>query len=222
MRALVANPDDTAQVFRIVRALSGDSFERLYQRALADPTGRQVLERKSDILPVLQDRERLRSLPEGTLGRSYAAFVDRERITADGLVEASNEDLDEPIFRDEKARVFSRRLRDTHDLWHVVTGYQRDLFGEAALLAFTFAQTRNRGIGFIVLIAMFKQWSEGHRDAVRLTWNGWRRGKRAGFFVAADWEALLELPLDEVRSALNVTDPPRYAPMFSAQAAAAH
>ena len=32
MRRLIDDPDDTAQVFRIIRALSGSSFERLFQR----------------------------------------------------------------------------------------------------------------------------------------------------------------------------------------------
>jgi len=46
------------------------------------------------------------------------------------------------------------RMRDTHDLWHVVTGYKGDLVGEASLLAFLFAQTRNPGVGFIVAVAL--------------------------------------------------------------------
>ena len=38
-----------------------------------------------------------------------------------------------------------------HDLWHVTTGYGRDALGELSLLAFTYAQEKNRGIGAIVL-----------------------------------------------------------------------
>ncbi len=50
---------------------------------------------------------------------------------------------------DPQQRWYNARLRDMHDLWHVVTGYGRDSFGEACLLAFSYAQTRNRGIAFI-------------------------------------------------------------------------
>jgi len=214
MRRLLDDPDDTAQVFRIIRALSGDSFERLYQRMLRDSSARRLLDEQRNILPALQDLERLRGLPEATLGREYARFVDREQITAEGLVEASNT-LDDTVFLDERARVLSRRLRDTHDLWHVVTGYQRDLFGEAALLAFTYAQIRNRGIGFIVLIALMKAWREGYREAMRLMWNGYRRGRREGFFPAAYWEELLVLPLAEVRRMLKISELPPYSPLFS-------
>src|SRR6185369_14096991 len=191
MGALIDDPDDTAQVFRIIRALSGNSFERLFQRVLADPVGSRILNERRDILPVLQDRDRLRQLPEGTLGREYARFLDQEGISAEGLVEASD-GFDDSVFLDDRAELLSRRLRDIHDLWHVVTGYQRDLFGEVALLAFTYAQIRNGGIGFIVLIAMLKEWREGYRDGLALSRGAYFRGRRAGFFAAADWEALLE------------------------------
>jgi ubiquinone biosynthesis protein COQ4 len=220
MRDLLANPDDTALVFRIIRALSGNSFERLFQRVVADPTGRVVLDEKRDILSVLQNRERLRELPAGTLGREYARFLDREGISAEGLVDASEEHMDDEVFLDERARCLSNRLRDTHDLWHVVTGYQRDLFGEHALLAFSYAQTRNPGIGFIVVMAAIRRWREGAKDVIPLAWEGYRRGCRAAFFVAADWEALLEMPLDHVRRLLKVEEPPVYTPMFSAAAVA--
>jgi ubiquinone biosynthesis protein COQ4 len=222
MRTLLRNPDDTAQVFHIIRALSGNSFERMYQRTLADPVGARILGEHRDILPLLKDREALRALPDGTLGREYARFLDAEGLDAEGLVEASNDEDDDNHFLDERAHVLSLRMRDTHDLWHVAAGYHRDLFGEAALLAFTYAQGRNHGIGFIVAIAMLKQWMEGHPEALRLVWQAYRRGKRAKSFICADWEALLPLPLAEVRRRLDVEDVPTYAPLFSAAAAAAH
>lgn len=220
MRALLANPDDTALVFVIIRALSGSSFERLYQRVLAHPTGSRVLNERRNILPILKDRESLRALPDGTLGREYARFLDREGISAEGLVEASNDDQDDAIFLDDRARVLSMRLRDIHDLWHVVTGYQRDLFGEHALLAFSYAQTRNHGVGFIVVMAAIRRWREGHGEVIRLVWQGFRGGMRAESFVAADWEGLLEKPLAEVRRLLRVEEPPDYTPLFSVAAAA--
>ena len=43
-----------------------------------------------------------------------------------------------------------------HDLWHVTTGYGRDALGELSLLAFTYAQEQNRGIGAIALYGYWK------------------------------------------------------------------
>ena len=75
-----------------------------------------------------------------------------EQISPDGLVAAS-EEVNRTGRENEDRNRFGMRMRDSHDLWHCVTGYSRDLVGEASLLAFTFAQTRNPGIGAIVAMA---------------------------------------------------------------------
>ncbi|HYC54131.1 MAG TPA: Coq4 family protein [Candidatus Binatia bacterium] len=220
IRRLFDNPDDTAQVFVIIRALTGDSFERLFQRTLADPEGRRVLETRDDLIRVLEDRERLHSMPIGSLGRTYVEFVEREHITASGLVDASDQHIEESVFLDPRAKKLSDRLRDAHDIWHVVTGYGRDLLGEGSLLAFTCAQIRNPGVAFIVLAGVGKLYANGHKDAPRLFWQGFRRGLKARNMTAADWEGLLERPLDEIRAELHIDAPPVYEPVFSEAAAA--
>jgi ubiquinone biosynthesis protein COQ4 len=210
IRALIRNPDDTARVFDVIDALSGRAGPRLFERFRRTATGARLLRERPDLLATLSDRERLLALPDGSLGRAYADFVTREEISADGLVEASLEggrgpDPDLP----EERQWFGARLRDMHDLWHVVTGYERDLIGEAALLAFTYAQTRNRGIGFIVAVAYWKAGRE-LGWARRLMRDAYRRGKRAAWLPEQDWEALLSRPLEDVRRELRVGDPPSY------------
>src|SRR5690606_20139001 len=99
-----------------------------------------------------------------------------------------------------------RRLRNTHDLWHAVTGYRGDLLGEVALLAFTFAQTRHPGIGFLTGIGL----ALGDGDARRLIAGGYRRGRAAVWLAPIDWEKLLPLPLAEARRRLRVEPAPAY------------
>lgn len=214
MKQLLADPDDTEKVFVIIQALSGKSGERQFQRFAASAVGRQVLTERRDLIATLSDREALRSMPAGSFGRAYADFMDQEQISADGLVDASEGPRPEGLFQDENRDRFGRRMRDSHDLWHVLTGYSRDLVGEASLLAFTFAQTRNPGIGFIVLMAYLR--SKGEigfgRQMIR---EGYRRGRRAGWLPAADWEALLPQPLASVRRTLGVGDPPEYTQLRS-------
>ena len=73
-------------------------------------------------------------------------------------------------------------------------------------LAFTYAQTRNRGIGAIVLAAAVAKGPKGlDLSWPRYLWRAWRRGRRARLLPAAHWEALLPLPLDEVRRRLRVS-----------------
>jgi ubiquinone biosynthesis protein COQ4 len=212
MQDLFADPEETSHVFRIIRALSTSRrFTNLFHRVLAEPDGRRLLEQNRSLLETLSDRDRLRALPDGTLGREYVRFMDAEKITADGLEEASQSD--ENIFYDRRAECLGLRLRDMHDLWHVTTGYGRDFVGEDALLAFTYAQTRNWGIGFIALLAYLRFRREGFRHPLPVIREGYRRGRAARLLPAADWEALLERPLSEVRETLGVGEPPVYVPV---------
>jgi ubiquinone biosynthesis protein COQ4 len=170
--------------------------------------GARILEERRSLLNTLSNREALLALPEGSLGRVYADFVAREQLSADGLVEASVEG-GRRLDIGEQRRLFGDRLRDMHDLWHVVTGYNRDLVGEASLLAFSYAQTRNRGVGFIVAVAWLRAGRAG-AGFRRLIEAGYRRGRDSAWLPGADWEALLARPLSEVRQELRVGTPPVY------------
>ena len=148
--------------------------------------------------------------------RLYAEFTRAERISPQGLVDASLEAPAEVDTSPERA-LFAARLRDGHDLWHVVTGYGRDLLGEAALLAFTYRQTGNPGIGLIVLTA----WWKAGRDlpgSRALILDGYRRAGTAAWLPAVDWESLLEWPLEEVRRTLRITPVEAYTAVRSARA----
>jgi len=209
IRALLRNPDDTARVFDVIDALAGNNGDRLLQRLRRSEHGPRLLRERPDLLAALSDRERLLALPEGTLGRCYAEFVTREQISAQGLVDASREgggDPD-PSTTDEQSWL-GGRLREMHDLWHVLTGYGRDLIGEASVLAFTHAQTRNRGIGFIVAVAYWR--AGGLRGARGTMRRAWRRGRRAEWLPGQDWERLLERPLAELRRELVLGEPETY------------
>jgi ubiquinone biosynthesis protein COQ4 len=211
LERLFADPDDTQQVFVIISALSGHSPKRLLRRLAKDDSGARLLASKSSVLPLLLDRPYLRSLPEGSLGRAYLAFVESEGITADGLIQASQvreEDADPGL------EYLRGRMRDTHDLWHAVTGYKGDLIGEAALLAFTFMQTQNPGIGLIVATAFLRGRELGvRRQIIR----GLLRGLRARWLVGFDWEHALARPLEDVRRELRIGAPPAYVPVRTSQ-----
>jgi ubiquinone biosynthesis protein COQ4 len=209
LNALFANPDDTAQVFRIIDALSGPSAARALARLRRSSAGRRLLRDRPRLLDRLTDHDALRKLPAGSLGREYLRFLESEGITAEGLRRASQEGR---LFDDVPADLaFLRdRMRDAHDLWHTVTGYKGDLVGEASLLAFSFAQTRNPGVGFIVAMVLVRAREPGVR---RLVLDGFARGARAISLIDVEWENLLALPLSQVRRKLRIADPPDYVPI---------
>src|SRR5262249_28838383 len=90
LRALLADPDALPQVFTVIEALSGETLARMERRMLASESGKSILAERPDIVPLLEDRQALRRLPEGSLGRAYLAFVESEKISAAGILAADS------------------------------------------------------------------------------------------------------------------------------------
>jgi ubiquinone biosynthesis protein COQ4 len=212
LRALLKDPDDLPQVFTLIESLSGTAPIRLLRGFEKRENGRRLLREKPDIVRILADRERLRALPPGSLGRAYLAFVETENLSAEGIRTASAEGYSERP-HDPEIEWIANRMRDTHDLWHALTGYRGDVLGELALLAFTLGQHWNSAVALIVLGGLIKGF--GHADP-RLVLDGFRRGRAAAWLPPVDWEPLLERPLHEVRALLRVELAPAYTPLRTA------
>lgn len=204
LRQLLANPEDTPKVFEIVRALGLPSLRAGVRRFKRTPVGRRVLTERIDLLDTLRNRDTLANLPVGTLGRAYHDFVYREKLSADGLVEASMTAGSHTNLDDADTRRYAERMREQHDLWHTLTGYGRDLFGEACLLAFTYAQTRNKGLGLIALVGTWRGFKSQGLAVPRAMWTAYQAGRHASWLPAQDWERLLRLPINDVRRQLAV------------------
>jgi ubiquinone biosynthesis protein COQ4 len=208
MRRLIADAERTEEVFTIVQALSGNSLERGYRRFRLTTVGHDVLASRRNLIDSLADTETLRALPDNSLGRAYLAFMESENLSADGLVDASAS-RDRQL-KDPGLTLYAARLRDMHDLMHVTTGYGRDTFGELCLLAFTFAQTRNRGIGFIVLMGAVNQRKTRGNGVLSAVWQAFLAGRRSAWLPAENWEQRLSQPLDVVRRELGINLPSNY------------
>lgn len=203
--ALLRNPDDLPQVFAIIDALSHPTHVRILRGLQRSQNGRALVAERPRLADHLTDRAALAALPDGSLGRAYLAFMEREGISLDGIVKAAEASGVKDGTTD--LEFVPERLRDTHDLWHVVTGYHGDLVGELCLLAFTFAQTRNPALLLIVLGGMAKGFLRGRFDLVR---GAHARGRQAEWLPAVRWERLLAEPLDDVRALLGVGAPVDY------------
>lgn len=218
-RRLAKDPDDLPQVFTIIESLSFNTLERIHARLLQSETGRGLLEAKPDIVERLHDRAALARLPEGTLGRAYLDFVERENISAEGIRAAGAKGMTREVPVPPHLQWVHARMRDTHDLWHAAVGYHGDVLGETALLGFTFAQTWNPAIGLVLGVGLAK--TLGTPNARKTILDGFRRGRNAAWLPGQDWEAMLSMPLDEVRRRLLLEAPPVYTPVRSAELKAA-
>jgi len=149
LRRLVADKDDTEQVFEIMNALSGRSPDWGYSRLLQTPEGGRQAYHRQELADLLQNRVWLDQFGEGTVGAAYRNFIDAQNFSAYGLADESRKVADSEIEAAHPRAWFARRMRDVHDIWHVLTGYEADALGEACLVAFSLPQTRSAGFGLI-------------------------------------------------------------------------
>lgn len=203
-RRLIRDKEDTVQVFRIMQALSGRSVSRGYQRMLSTMEGGRQAFLREELAHRLDDPVWLAQFEPGSVGAAYRAFREARGFTADGLAEVEREvvpwiDAPHPI------TWYSRRLRDVHDIWHVLTGYGTDALGEACVVSFSYGQTDNLGFAFIGWGAAREIQREARSvPARRAVWQAYRNGRAARWLPGLDYEALFEQPLDAVRARLNL------------------
>jgi ubiquinone biosynthesis protein COQ4 len=214
LAALLRDPDDLPQVFTLIDSMSGTAPLRMLLGFKRTEVGARLLRDRPDILPVLADRQGLRALPAGSVGRAYLAFVESEGISPEGIRDASHESKAAASRVPPDVEYLRCRMRDTHDLWHAVTGYKGDVLGELSLLAFTLGQHWNSAIALIVAGGLLKGLGHGEMGLVL---DGFRRGRAAAWLPSQEWEALLALPLEQVRARLRLGSPPEYTPLRSSQ-----
>ena len=212
VKRLIADKEDTQQVFEIMNALAGKSLVRAYSRLLDSEEGGRQAYLRDEFADKLESREWLAQFAPGSVGAAYRAFIAPRALSAYGLAaesrkvpEAADIDRQHPI------AWLGRRLRDVHDIWHVLSGYGTDALGEACVVAFSYAQTRSLGFGFIALAGAY----EFSRDRAglpykRAIWQAYRNGKRAAWLPADDYERLFAEPLEDARKRLKIAPPTIY------------
>ncbi|MEO8896330.1 MAG: Coq4 family protein [Rhizomicrobium sp.] len=205
VRRLMANPEATQEVFVILRAMRGRSGIALFRRFHESAMGARILAEKRTLFTTLSDNAALAALPADSLGRNYHRFMASENLSPDGLVAPSQATRDDLVSDD--VALFRDRMRDMHDLTHILTGYGRDPLGELCLLAFMYAHTGNLGMALIVLMGFSRIESKTARKAVI---EAWRHGRKARWFADMDWEAMLPQPLDALRERFHVIRPAAY------------
>ncbi len=211
---VMRNPDDTESGANFVLALEGRHSDRLFERFRTDPNGARILAEGRNLPATLEDREGLRRMPADSLGRAYLDFVETENISGEGLVRVTRDPSDRFLSTaTPERRVMGDRITYLHDLWHVTTGYSRDLVGEACLIVFSYVQLGTRAYRLLIPLSYVGMGFRvpGVRALMR---DAYSRSKRAPWLLVVDWEALLEQPLSQVREELGLGPPPVYTRHF--------
>lgn len=211
-RKLIADKEDTAEVFHIIEALAGKAFVRNAKRFMKTSHAQELMERNVDLPTMLDDHDKLRQLPSDSLGQAYVRFMEKEGLSAAGLVAEFDRYGSDYEKRNDVTEWFGDRMRDTHDLLHVLTGYGRDALGEQCVLAFTYGQNPNLGILFIAYAGALemKKQSPSNAPVLKAVREAQRLGKAANRLAYYDIQKILAMPIDEARAFLNIGQSEHY------------
>lgn len=209
---LLRNKEDTSQVFVITNSLSGGAGQNQFRRFVRTDYGKHVVDQPVILEEQLADFETLRALPEGSFGRTYLDFMESGGLTPEGIIDAAEEsgiairNTDHPAY----SRFFMH-MDTSHDVWHVLTGYNRDALGEISLLVYSREQSKNNSLLLIVamgaLAMKFEKWSVPVFKALH---EARQMGQQSAWLPGENFMDLLALPLEEVRKKLNLSPPEHY------------
>lgn len=173
----------------------------------ADPAVEHELAHVRGYAPRL-DLEALRALPDGTLGREYVRLLDDNGYDAFEVTDAVPRDMLE-------RNVFGLRLAVTHDMVHVLTGFDTSWAGELGVLAFSIGQRNSTAQAYVALplaLVIYPLRAPWQLPALlRCLRQGWRMGRRARFVLGQRLEDSFARPVEEVRRMLGITVPERSA-----------
>lgn len=190
------DPGNTVYGPLLNASLDSGAYTEMVRELRASAEGRKLLDERPTLQGPDLDLAALASMPEGTLGREFARYFEVNRI--EPFVTTFAIDSDEAYL--------SKRYRETHDLFHVVTGYATDVLGEMELQAFVLGNT---GVPSAALVLVFATalrvkmhgTAELREYFERLT-AAYRRGKQSRVLLSVEWERYWDRPVRELSAQL--------------------
>jgi ubiquinone biosynthesis protein COQ4 len=198
---VVADSTRTEEIHRVEEITGQPRFRAVARELAATPEGRRLLAQRPELSSQHVDYERLRALPETTLGGAYARHLDRNGLTADYQAAATRH-VDDP-----EIAYLMRRFRQTHDVWHALLGVGIAGHEEVLVHYFSYGQLRLPVSALVILFGTLKHFvMEGRWASLRhSTGEAYRLGARAAPLIGVVWEELWDRPLERVRADHGVT-----------------
>jgi ubiquinone biosynthesis protein Coq4 len=193
---LARNPQATKYVFMI-----GDTQDNIAEseRRLGrypDPFCSSALEAlwQSGYRAARYDLDQLAKLPAHTLGGAYARHMRANDLSVDYYPDATPRN---------RMQFLRQRMRQTHDVWHVLTGFGTDEFEEVGIQGFYAGQGVSSMAAFIAAGAFLKsvlrcRFRELHKHMDSFC-EGYCAGKRAESLLAVKWEELWGESVESLR-----------------------
>lgn len=196
-----------ANSYDAVFALAGPTVEKEFLRFAQHPVGRQLLSEhpRRDLNGVLSDRESLMRMPPGSFAHAYLVYMGDEGMgSANDFLRAAG--LEEKAARfgwTEEQLWFVRRMANSHDLFHVIAGYDRSIVGEIGVNAYTAGQIPLVPLK-LLMVYLFLLKPSRPIGWTQFVSRSYRHGRDTPPLSCANYEELLGRPLEEVRQILGV------------------
>lgn len=189
--AILSDPEDTRQVFTLFLVANARSIPGFIARFACEPGGVALLSEKPAIDSRSVDFAALERLSPDTLGGAFARHLSSRGLSPD--IFHAPPGVEGPL------AYVGQRMRQCHDIWHVLTGYDTTVDDEIALLAFSYAQARLPGPALLAVLGAVRM-AHRHPGVFRKLLDGYRRGKASRSLLTARWEDMWEEPLAVVRA----------------------
>lgn len=193
---LARHPDDVRYVFMIGNAQDSLAEGARMRGEMRDPFQDAALGAlwRERYCPPRYDLDDLLSLDASCLGGMYARHLKARGLRPDFYDEAAPR---------HKLHYVRLRIRQTHDIWHTLTGYDTDPAGEVGLQGFYFGQFTNGQSALIVAGAILRSVLRRRYDElerfIEAFCEGYRNGRRAQSLLGVKWENLWREPVEELR-----------------------
>lgn len=194
---MLRDPEGTSSVFDIEDGLRKlQATENILEAVRDQPGVAEMIDARWLAPP--PDVERLAESPRGTLGWHFAHHLIDNGFDPDYYrrIDIQN-DVDYVLMR----------MRQTHDLWHVLTGIGTSRIGELSLKSFELAQTRRPLAAVItcggVMRYLFHD-PDQLGDVLEAISHGYWLGHHAKPMLAQKWEEGWDRPLAAWREQLNL------------------
>lgn len=179
--------------------LSQDSLSDSKQRYFQNKDVIEMLKSRPGLKQI--DLAEFKNLPLSTLGGAYYHFITSQNLDSYFYQKNTNIHLE----NDNDYLVY--RIRQTHDLWHLVTGFETSQEGEAGLIAFYYAQLRSPLSALIIGLA-FIHFLLKRPNELPLLFDkvnqGWEMGKKALPLLTFKWEENWKSDLIQIRKDLCI------------------
>jgi ubiquinone biosynthesis protein Coq4 len=199
--AFVRQPTRTNLIFEMVdiatRLPENQRATTLVEnRVLADDSFRQLWEERWH--PPSKPLPELAALPADSFGCAYFRHLTRNNLAQEFYKSPA---LTRPI------DYVSFLLYRTHDLWHVLLGYDVSPAGELGIQAFTLAQLQTPISSLLIaggMLNILRNCPEQSTSVFETLVLAYERGRKSSFLLGFRLAQMLDEPLDLVRSHVNL------------------